>query len=148
MHEARYSRMRITTMKGTTRGTFWVDIVWIYAISNARGFLSIKYFPSVTLKTLASSCSKMYRELMTWRTWIVPVQTEMGWVWPLFLLNKHSDLSFYYIYLRKVKKNCSITFFFWGVTSTFNSGVVMKRENIMLVTLGCRQVDDRNEYGF
>ena len=57
--------------------------IFYQIVSYARGFLSINFFSSVTLETLASSCSKMYCKPIKWRAWLLPVQAQKGWVWPI-----------------------------------------------------------------
>ena len=66
--------MQIMTLKATTWGAFWVDVIWNFGIfpqfkyqivSYARDFPPVKFFfLIVTLKTLTSSYRKMYREPM------------------------------------------------------------------------------------
>ena len=51
-------------------------------------------FLSVTFKTLASSCSKMYREPMKWLRDKCQYRHKWGKFDPFYLLNKPSDLSF------------------------------------------------------
>ena len=73
VHEARNSMMQIMTLKATTRGTLWIDVVLklhdflaiIYQIvPYARDFLLIISFSNVTLKILASSYRKIDRKPM------------------------------------------------------------------------------------
>ena len=91
--------------------------------------LLIKSFSSVTWKTLAFSYSKMYRELMKWHAWLVPLQAYMGLVWTIISKNispKQAEWPIFFIigikmhigkeHLRQVQEKISNNFFFWRIT--------------------------------
>ena len=99
---------------------FWFNLPVFHTnyISNcslSSRLFTYQVFSGVSLKTLASSRSKMYREPMKWRQY----RRKWGKFGLLNLLNKDGDLSFLLYFStktlvknmkRKFKKDCSMTF--------------------------------------
>ena len=119
----------IMTLKTTTRGTFWVDLVlnWVFFSSDymshfsmrSREFLPIKFFFfGVTLKPLLLATTKC--TVNRWNTARDQCLHKSGMFFLSYLLNKHGDQSFQCpfwnrqwqgVFKKKFKKKVVVTFF-------------------------------------